>query len=251
MKRDEIVARVRMLAPEDGFILEADGAIPTVNKALKLLADQGIIESPRVGWWKIVQPLEQCSLAVPPTDIPAPESDETEAEAEPEPEPEPERRVHIQREIGNGPESVYVYYHDAYAELARRKGLFEWECKVGSTLGDPDLRVIGEGALTAFPRCPIIGLVIRTENARSLERAIHAALTLAGKRIEGGGGYEWFLTSPDRGRALGPAILVYPHRVPRPNPRSRFHARRLTLSLPGRPRLFLDHYASFSGRFVR
>ncbi len=189
MKRDEIVARVRMLAPKEGFILEPGNAIATVKKALKLLADEDIIESPRVGWWRIIQPLEQLP-ATPLADISEPDPVEIEAE--------PEARVCIEREIGNGPESVYVYYHDAYAELARRKGLSEWECKVGSTLGDPDVRVIGQGALTAFPRCPIIGLVIRTENARGLERAIHTALTLAGKRIEAGADSEWFLTSPDR-----------------------------------------------------
>jgi hypothetical protein len=39
-------------------------------------------------------------------------------------------------------------------------------------------------------------LVIRTHAGRHLEHIIHAALSLAGAKINGGGGSEWFLTSP-------------------------------------------------------
>lgn len=187
LKRDEIVSQARALAPVDGFVLTAGNAIPTVRKALKLLFDEGRIERPRLGWWRITR--------IPDS---TPVDEQLSTLVEPEGEPEPEKRIHIEREIGSGPESVYVYYHDAYAELARRKGSPVWECKVGSTFGPPDARVIGQGALTQFPRPPIIGLVIRTENGRGLERALHIALTLAGKRIEGGGGSEWFVTSPDQ-----------------------------------------------------
>jgi len=187
MKRDEVVSRARALAPVDGFVLTAGNAIPTVKKALALLFDEGRIERPRIGWWRITR-IPDCT----------PVDEQSSTLGESEVEPEPETRVHIEREIGSGPESVYVYYHDAYAELARRKGSPVWECKVGSTFGPPDARVIGQGALTQFPRTPIIGLVIRTENGRGLERALHIALTLAEKRIEGGGGSEWFVTSPDQ-----------------------------------------------------
>lgn len=190
MKRDELVSRARALAPRDGFVLQVNTAIPTVKRALKLLANEGTIESPRVGWWRITNITNQHSVDPSLPVEPEPEEEEIETESEP--------RIAIEREIGEGPESVYVYYHDAYAELARLKGNAVWECKVGSTLGNPDARVIGQGALTAFPRAPIIGLVIRTGNGRGLERALHTALTLAGKRVEDGAGSEWFLTSPDR-----------------------------------------------------
>lgn len=188
MKRDEIVSRARALAPADGFVLASGNATPTVKKALTLLFEEGRIERPRIGWWRIVK-IPDC--------IPV-DNERLPIAAEPEEEQEPETRIPIEREIGSGPESVYVYYHDAYAELARRKGSPVWECKVGTTFGPPDGRVIGQGALTQFPRPPIIGLVIRTENGRGLERALHTALTLAGKRVEGGGGSEWFVTSPDQ-----------------------------------------------------
>jgi hypothetical protein len=73
-----------------------------------------------------------------------------------------------------------------------------WECKIGSTGGEPIERVIGQGALTCFPRPPIIGLVIMTDDCRHLERILHAALTFARKRLPDGGGSEWFMTSPER-----------------------------------------------------
>jgi len=106
-------------------------------------------------------------------------------------------RLKIEREIGEGPECVYVYFHDAHFELAQRKGASTWECKVGWTVGEPDVRIMGQGALTCFPRCPVIGLVIRTHDGRNLERLLHAALSYAGARIKNGAGSEWFSTSPD------------------------------------------------------
>lgn len=188
LKRDELISRTRALAGRDGFILDAIAAVPNTKKALRLLADEGSVESPRVGWWRITERNRIPEL--PALDLPISYQDKAESESEP--------RITIQREIGKGAESVYVYYHDAYAELARLKGAAVWECKIGSTLGDPDVRVIGQGALTAFPRPPVVGLVIRSDNGRALERAIHNALDSAGQRVEGGAGSEWFLTSPDR-----------------------------------------------------
>lgn len=107
-------------------------------------------------------------------------------------------RLRIERTIGEGPESVYLYYHDVHAEFAATKGLFVWECKIGRTIGEPNARIIGQGALTCFPRPPIVGLLIRTHDGRSTEALLHSALVLAGRRIDQGGGSEWFLTSPDR-----------------------------------------------------
>ena len=44
---------------------------------------------------------------------------------------------------------------------------------------------------------PKIGLEIKTNNPRALEKAIHAILELKGQQVETSGrGNEWFLTSP-------------------------------------------------------
>ena len=44
---------------------------------------------------------------------------------------------------------------------------------------------------------PEIGLEIKTNNPRALEKAIHGILELKGQKVETSGkGSEWFLTSP-------------------------------------------------------
>ena len=45
-------------------------------------------------------------------------------------------------------------------------------------------------------KLPVVGLVIKTDDARSLERAVHAALDAANARVEAAIGREWFATSP-------------------------------------------------------
>ena len=52
---------------------------------------------------------------------------------------------------------------------------------------------------TAIYEEPEIGLELRTNNPRCLERAIHAILELKGKKIDTSGkANEWFLTSQMR-----------------------------------------------------
>jgi hypothetical protein len=189
LKRSEITARLRQLLPPRGFTYNTS-RFSTTKKALSLLLAEGRINSRRNGWYEVPEnstaeaedsdPQEELSIADELSPI------------------EPDTpKLKIERETGEGPECVYVYFHDVYFELAQRKGTSTWECKIGWTVGDPDVRIMGQGALTCFPRCPIIGLVIRTHDGRNLERLLHAALSYAGVRIKNGAGSEWFLTSPD------------------------------------------------------
>jgi T5orf172 domain len=189
IKRDAIIARLRQIAPVRGFTLRPGTA--ATKKALALLLASNRVISPRVGFY-----------ALPPTLNAAPDSGTSDTQTE-DPAaieialPQSEaRKLEIQREIGEGPECVYVYFHDVYREVAQNKGLTRWECKVGCTVGEPDARIVGQGALTCFPRSPVIGLVIRTHDGRHLEHLIHGALSYAGAKVNGGGGSEWFLTSP-------------------------------------------------------
>jgi len=46
-------------------------------------------------------------------------------------------------------------------------------------------------------RLPVVGPVIRTDDGRGLERAIHFALDQAEARIDEAVGAEWFNSSPD------------------------------------------------------
>jgi len=190
LKRSELIVTLRQIVPLRGFTFNAGTSISVAKKALAQLLEERLITSPRIGWYV----LPENSTAVPE----AGDGGEEESVIENLPPSEPAAaRLKIDREIGEGPECVYVYFHDVYLERARLKAKSAWECKVGWTVGDPDVRIMGQGALTCFPRYPVIGLVIRTYDGRNLERLLHAALSYAGARLNESAGTEWFLTSPD------------------------------------------------------
>lgn len=108
-----------------------------------------------------------------------------------------EEQIAAEKHIGQGSESVYVYYFPNDREMAILKGSDAWECKVGRTsANDPSKRVVGQGGRTARAQNPVIALVIRTEDSWALESALHASLRLASKRVHGSPGKEWFMTSP-------------------------------------------------------
>lgn len=186
LKRIEISARLRQVLPAKGFVPNTNAAL---KRALSQLLAEGLINSPRTGWYKSPDS-STTEIAHSESEAELPSTDELAIEPA-------TRKLKISRQIGEGPESVYVYFHDAYFELAQRNGVSTWECKVGWTVGDPDVRIMGQGALTCFPRCPVIGLVIRTHDGRNLEHVLHAALSYSGARVSNGAGSEWFLTSPD------------------------------------------------------
>ena len=99
--------------------------------------------------------------------------------------------------LGSGAGAVYVYYDPCDKELAESKPQSVWECKVGMTESDVETRVKAQRT-TAINEDPEIGLEIRTDTPRCLERAIHAILALKGKKIDPARkANEWFLTSPN------------------------------------------------------
>ncbi len=72
--------------------------------------------------------------------------------------------------------------------------------KVGSTELDAVQRVTAQIA-TSTPDKPVLLIEIRTNDCRSLERAIQATLEVRGRKISGGGA-EWFKTSRDEVLAI-------------------------------------------------
>jgi hypothetical protein len=186
LKRIEINARLRRAPPARGFLPNTNAAL---KKALSQLLADGLINSRRTGWYEA----PDSSAA---ETIKRDSEEELSSTDELFPIEPATSKLKIEREIGEGPESVYVYFHDVYFEHSQSKGMPTWECKVGCTVGELDARIIGQGALTCFPRCPVIGLVIRTHDGRNLERLLQSALSYAGTRINNGAGSEWFLTSP-------------------------------------------------------
>lgn len=93
-------------------------------------------------------------------------------------------------EVGLGAESVYAY---GYACLPDR-------LKIGVTSGDPVARVATQIS-TSTPEKPKLSVLIRSDRARRLERALHAVLEFRDRRIVGGGA-EWFRVSRDELLAL-------------------------------------------------
>ena len=83
-----------------------------------------------------------------------------------------------------------------YRKISEQNNQTFWQCKIGRTDGDPLQRILAQAA-TALPERPHVAVVIKTNLSSYLETAIHAVLTLRGKKIDDSPGAEWFLTSPD------------------------------------------------------
>ncbi len=106
--------------------------------------------------------------------------------------PEPEIAEHV---IGDGPESVYVYYYPAYKNLAKLLGNSSWPCKIGRTVGRVSERVIGQG--TALPERPRLTIVWKTDRSEVWEKVLHNLLKSYGQDIPEAPGKEWFITTPE------------------------------------------------------
>ncbi len=107
-------------------------------------------------------------------------------------------QLYPREKIGEGDEIVYLYSNSSDEKLAGYENKEYWPCKIGYTAGRLTSRLLAQGAMTSIAYAPIVGLVISTDDGRSLEKAIHTALDQAGARIDGKFGTEWFLTSPQR-----------------------------------------------------
>ena len=87
--------------------------------------------------------------------------------------------------MGEGSGFVYAYgYRCAPDRL-----------KVGLTETGTKQRIAAQ-INTSTPDKPVLYVEIRTNNCRSLERAIHSTLEHRGRKVSGGGA-EWFKTTPD------------------------------------------------------
>lgn len=107
-----------------------------------------------------------------------------------------ETKYTIDKEIGKGNNSVYLYYYDSYKELAKLKGLYSWQCKIGRTDTAPLQRIIGQTG-TCFPEPPHVALLIHCDDSSQMEAALHSILKVKKRHIESAPGREWFMTSPE------------------------------------------------------
>lgn len=95
------------------------------------------------------------------------------------------------KEVGAGPECVYLYFNPNDRRLAELEGRDVWECKIGRT-GSRDAiqRILGQGIRTALSRLPTVGLVLRTDDSGALESALHSSLRLVGAEVPDSPGNE-------------------------------------------------------------
>lgn len=155
----------------------------TVKKALENLKKSGRAKNPSTGFWEII------SKTVDP-----PNTNGLRDNSELSPITSPS--LNAEKIVGVGTNAVYVYYFLTYRNHATINKAVRWPCKIGRSDRDPMLRVLSQ-ASTALPELPTIALLIRTDDASSLEAALHAILTLRGQRSINSPGNEWFDTTPN------------------------------------------------------
>lgn len=157
----------------------------SLKSAISGLMTSGLLHRPLVGWYSLSAP---GSPTADPADL-VDESDDV------------QQALVVERQIGAGEESAYVYFYETDRKLALLEGKAIWPCKIGFSSTDPITRIISQCSSTNTVYLPVVGLVIRVGNGRATERAIHAALDEVGARIGDAIGAEWFNTSPEKIRA--------------------------------------------------
>lgn len=79
----------------------------------------------------------------------------------------------ILKSLGQGDESVYLYYYPNDKILADTLGVKVWECKIGMTATGDTVQRVESQCKTARHQEPVIALEIRTDNAALLESDLH------------------------------------------------------------------------------
>lgn len=161
---------------ENGGKLSKPSYIQTFKKACAYLKDSGLTNV-GYGVWKL-------------------NYEKTETEVVSSSRQKEEISYSVDKELGSGEKSVYVYYYDSYKNLAELNKKNAWECKVGRTDVDPIARVIGQAG-TCYPELPHVALIIYCDDSSLLEKTLHDILKLRGKWLSESPGREWFLTSPE------------------------------------------------------
>lgn len=98
--------------------------------------------------------------------------------------------------IGEGDNSIYLYYYESYKELSYLRNSVYYACKIGRTDRDPLQRIYSQMG-TCFPEKPHIALIIKCNNSVEIEKTIHSILKIRKKQMKDSPGKEWFLTNPE------------------------------------------------------
>jgi hypothetical protein len=188
-KRVDIIKYVENEHVKSGG-MASNNATGPVKKAIASLLDENLVDNPLNGYYQLKNKV--------PSENTDPDLAIQEIQEPVEIEEEDAGLINVGKIIGAGPESVYVYYNLSDYELAQQKNNDFWPCKIGMTVGDVTIRILTQGIGTSMYRAPAVGLVIKCEDSRPLEKMIHKVLENANCKIESKFGSEWFHTSPDR-----------------------------------------------------
>lgn len=192
-RADLIRAVVERHQQEGGVIGKQDPTM-VVKKSLTALKEEGRVYSPSLGLWAKMETKTSQGLG---DDFPLLNSESSPNDVDDDDLEDIKQSV--VKTIGDGKEAVYLYYNPSEKELAGYKNSSVWACKIGMTSVLPvESRIISQGVKTAFSRPPEIALVILTENAYRLEKALHHALFMAGCECSDSLGSEWFQTNPEK-----------------------------------------------------
>jgi hypothetical protein len=184
LKRAEIVNYVEEFhCANGGLPCQAADLSRTVKKALNNIKVSGGAENPSTGYWRISSHSGELQQDQSVGDAPIAE-EEGEGEAQ---------VFQPLMSLGEGDESVYLYYYPAYKTIALAGGSDKWLCKIGRTDSSANLRISSQS--TGMPERPEIGLVYRTNDSRTLESVLHGILSLRNQWSESSSGVEWFDTS--------------------------------------------------------
>ena len=114
---------------------------------------------------------------------------------EPPPAPDPGLVSGDPVRFGDGSECVYAWAHASDRTLAQLRGDARLPVKIGySTDADPRRRIsatLAQGRTALHSGVELL-LIYRTDQARTIERAVHAVLDVRDQKFAGGLGQEWY-----------------------------------------------------------
>lgn len=198
--RRDLVEELRSRHIAHGGIQGSVDPMGVIKKTLKKMKDEGVLDSRGKGHYFLREdydPELAAKLKVF-AELARQEADEDQRVET--------QRIEVEQSYGTGKNSVYCYFYPGYLRSEQ-----DFPCKIGKTSGRVTTRIFGQ-VTSAMPELPIVAWVINTNDESTLEKYLHAALTLRNKWKEDALGIEWFTTTPKEAlqlvRDVNPELLI-------------------------------------------
>lgn len=184
--RQNAIDEITTYHVQNGGILKKTSYISVFKKASQNLREMGM-KSIGYGIWRLAYEKKEITIL---------EYDKKQKEIS----------ISADKEIGEGKQSIYVYFYNGYKKLAEIQGKNVWECKIGRTDVDSISRVFGQAG-TCYPELPHIAIIFYCDDSMLLEKAFHTVLKVKNRWISTAPGTEWFMTSPEEIEKIYYAIV--------------------------------------------